>query len=264
MSSLLLEAGSSIISQIIQFTIGFVLALFIYYFPDQKWDSKSKNDYIIIIATSLLGILFPLEIYGLIPIIAALSKIGFPLYTTLPLIISNTLFNTLVPFFDPSFTWRTGIPRIVMAFLAGIIAGVIAKTFRFANNGFLKRSILNPVFHKPESAVETIKSYLKSLGIIGIYLIIGVIANHFIERFDITQIIFRLAYAPQLGFLAKYFLMISTRSLFLLAMVTLNVLINPIRLSGIFTLFGIKGISLYTGYLSCLITVLVILSLAIS
>ncbi len=260
MPNFLLEAGGSIVAQIVQFAVGFVLALFIYYLPDQRLSSERNNDYLIIIAASLLGLLVPLGIYGLIPIFVALSKIGFPLSMILPLIISNSLFNTLVPFFDPTFTWRTGIPRIVLAFLAGIIAGVIAKTFRFAN-GFFEKSSLNRVFQKPESAAKTIKSFFKSLGIIGIYLIIGVIADLFLKRFDITQIIFRLTYAPQLGFMAKYFLMISARSPFLLAMVTLTVLINPIRLSGVFTLFGFKGIGLYTGYLSSLIMILIILSM---
>lgn len=261
MSSLLLEAGNSIISQIIQFTIGFFLALFIYYLPDHKLDSGNKHHYLITIVTSLLGMLLPIGIYGLIPICAAITKIGFPLYATLSLIISNSLFNALVPFVDPTFTWRTGLPRIIIAFLAGIIAGVNIKAFRFADNGVLEKNSLSSVFHKPEGFAQSIKSYFKSLWVIGIYLFIGVCAELLLKRFDIVQIIFQMAYAPQFGFIAKYFLMFSVKPLFLLAMVTLTALINPLRLSGVFTLLGIKGIYLYTGCLSCLIMILVTLSM---
>jgi uncharacterized membrane protein YraQ (UPF0718 family) len=261
MSNLLLEAGKSIISQIIQFTIGFILALFIYSLPNQKLDSGNKHHYLTIIVTSLLGMLLPIGIYGLIPICVAFTKIGFPLYATLPLIISNAIFNALVPFFDPTFTWRTGLPRIIIAFLAGIIAGVSIKAFRFVDNGVLEKNSLSSLFYKPEGFAQSVKSFFKSLRVIGIYLLIGVCAELLLKRFDIVQIIFQMAYAPQLGFIAKYFLMISTKSLFLLAMVTLTALINPIRLSGVFTLLGIKGIYLYTGCLSCLIMILVTLSM---
>lgn len=260
MSSLLWEAGNITLSHFVQFTIGFVLSIMLYYIPVPVEKAEKHNGYVTIIAAALLGMLFPLGIYGLIPIIVALSKMGFRFNTLLPFLLSNTLFNSLVPFYDPSFTWRTGMPRVILAFLAGVMVGLVVKFFRYPTDGLLRINFTNRIFHKPESAGKALIIFFKSSAWIGISLIIGVCANLLIQRLGFSNLI-HLMYTPQLSHLSRYFMILSAHPLFLLAMIIVTSVINPIRLSAIFMLLKTNGISLYIGYLSFLTIILVALSM---
>lgn len=74
---------------------------------------------------TLLGMVIPLNTFGLIPIFIMLIKAGIKPHLAVPAMISNYLFNMLVPFSTPNFVWNTGYLRVIAAFLIGIGGGII-------------------------------------------------------------------------------------------------------------------------------------------
>lgn len=257
MSGLIVEISNNIIFHGLQFIIGFIFAFFLNYLPYQE----KRADYLKVICFSFIGMLLPLGIYGIIPIIGVLSVKGFRRFLMVPIIISNTIFNTLIPFTDPGFTWKTGVPRLLMAFVTAVIAGITLKKFqnRFMSEDYFRINLLNKLFAKPDSFRFGIKNFFKSLMVIIIVLIPGIIINLLFKQYGMNQIMY-LMYIPQFRFLSEIFVFISIKPAFLLSFHILGQLLDGLRIFGLIFLFRFKGLRFYYLYLLLYVIGLILLS----
>ncbi len=87
-------------------------------------------------AAAVCGAALPFGVYGALPLAAAALYVGGD--AALAFIASNLLFNALVPFTDPTFIWRTGYPRVILALGAGLLAGLAAGRFKDAGRGLFR------------------------------------------------------------------------------------------------------------------------------
>lgn len=106
-------------------------------------------------AAALCGAILPLGIFGSLPIASAALAIGVGAESVLAFLTSNLLFNTLVPFTDPFFIWRTGYPRVILAVAAGIGVALVGRRLKGSGRGLLRD---RPLPAAPETAPATGKS----------------------------------------------------------------------------------------------------------
>jgi hypothetical protein len=115
MFDLIVEIGISVLSNVVQLMIGCLLSISIYYLAAKNLKSIKSNlagDTAFIAAFSLLGALLPLGPYGVVPVFSALLAAGLRPFIALPLLISNAVFNMLIPYNDVGFAWKTGTNRV--------------------------------------------------------------------------------------------------------------------------------------------------------
>jgi hypothetical protein len=84
------------------------------------------------------GAALPLGIFGALPIAMAALALGTGAELILGFLTSNLLFNTLVPFTDPFFIWRTGYPRAILAVAAGIASALVVGHLKGSGRGLLR------------------------------------------------------------------------------------------------------------------------------
>jgi len=119
MFELITEVGWVVFSNVIQIAVGSVLAAIIYKFSIRKchvFKECPPYSMLVIVASSLLGLLLPLGTYGVIPLALLLLAVEMTYENVLPLVFSNAMFNMLVSFVDQSFSW-SGILRCTGIFV---------------------------------------------------------------------------------------------------------------------------------------------------
>ena len=89
--------------------------------------------------------------------------LDFRIYQLLPLLISNSLFNMLLPYTDVSFIWSTGIKRVILAFIAALLLGILLminkKSDELIKNEILNNEIANNLLKKETLEKELINLY---------------------------------------------------------------------------------------------------------
>ena len=208
-------------------------------------ESSLVKDLIAICCTSFFGILLPLQTYGILPIAFVFLQMGMRVYVVLPILFSNILFNTLVPYYDASFVWKNGYPRILFAFLAGISMGIIIRFLADKKWAFQLNKMetkLDPSFH--------VRSYFKNvhhqLMFIGIFLISGVVLNVLFSHFILNVFLDAVFTSPEFSELSRTYPRLNVvNPFFLLALATFYTVINITNLSGLFALIKPKGVFIY-------------------
>lgn len=246
---------------------GYIISVLIRLFCEEKLRTLRHSflvDLTGIFILSLSGLLLPVDSYFLIPLIIALIIIGLKAHMVLPMIVSNSLFNMLVPYTDPGFTFKTGIGRVVLALIAGILAGLLIKKFKTGRSSLLRESLLNKLSLKPSDKVGIAKQIINSLNIIMPYLLLGTIAHTLFSTYLFPKImnwIFSGPIGTAIPLVFKGYDI--TTPIFLLAMTILGILMNLKNLSALVLLFRLKGIIGYYAYFSTLIMVLALLNFVI-
>lgn len=267
MKEMMMRTGNPVVLGLIQFSIGLIVATILYYIPSFKPKSESKHhstltDYLLIFYSTILGIILPLGIYGVIPIIGVLYRNQFQTMAIISFLISNSIFNLLIPFTDPTFTWSTGIPRIVLALIAGVLSGILLKIFPQYGEILFRSNFLEKLFgkRKPVSVSGMIIRYLQGLLIMVIILFLGQLANLLFQQYGLPSMM-RLMYLPQFSLIARTFMMISIKPFFLLALLVMSTVIDLSKLSLFALIFKARGFGLVTGFYLILIILLILGSL---
>ncbi|MBH1940791.1 permease [Mobilitalea sibirica] len=247
------------IKAILQLGIGTILSALIYKKITLIY-SDTKNNMVIrigmILAGSVLGMILPLNIYGVFPIVIAILAAGLPLCVGLPILISNSLFNLSIPYLDQTFVWRTGGYRIGLAFLAGIIGGLILNRWKISTRSIVKEHILL-TYEQQKDASKITTLISKNISSTGLYLIVGVIINVLFQQYLLWSIIEYIINNPGMSSVAMYFAGLNVvNPIFILAMNIVNMFMNLIFLSGIFAFFKLKGIILFVAYYALLVGIL--------
>lgn len=252
MFDLFAEIGASVVSNIAQLIIGCLLSIPLYYLAAEKMKNIKSgfiSDTALIVAFSLLGALLPLGPYGVIPIFAALLAAGLKPFIALPLLIANTCFNMLIPYNDVSFTWRTGIERVIFALFAAILAGMAFRIFVGRGKGLLRLDNITALGEINGNLKGSFGIIARNISLAGPYLIVGVIVDTVFHKYiwwDFLNFITHNSYTDFIpGFFSRFNV---TNPLFLLALTIALILLDLVRTFAYALIFRLKGLSVYYIY----------------
>lgn len=249
MLEVLILVANSAAAEALQLMAGLILSVALYWVLcrlPRALRFSSRQELAIISITATVGLVLPISGFAIVPIIAVLVNSGYPPFTVLPMLFSNFLFNMLVPLSDVSFTWHSGFRLVMLAFAAGISAGIVLKVVLKRNRSVVNWNAVHDISLKPYNLQGIIKSFLNSANIIMPYLLIGVIANTLFLNFAFMKIMGWVNTGPIGTIIPVIFKGYDiTTPVFLLAMAILAMLMNLRNLAVLALIFKPKGIILY-------------------
>jgi len=145
---------------------------------------SGKAAFLPLLASSLLGIVSPLCMYGTVPIIAALGKKGLPHYLLASFMVSSILLNPNIFLFTFALGSSLAIMRFLLCLLSGFLAGLLILLF-FANKElFSFEKFTNSKDDETAAKNKTFfKDLFKALRITFPYLLIGITLSTLFERY---------------------------------------------------------------------------------
>lgn len=262
MPALLFNIAGTTVINIIQLISGCVLAVFFFRIFKSRPMCKvqsSKFSFAFIFTFSLIGILLPLGIYGIIPLIAAMLAVGFGSHTAGALLVSNVLFNMLVPFNDPSFVWRSGYRQVLLAFAAGLGAGIILYAGKVLNSKILRQKYM-PSIREHSSNIRMFLMIIDdSIKKLGVFLVFGAIAEAIFQKYLLSNIVNAFYYNSFTAAIPTFFGRHDVSNpLFLLTFTIIYMLMNMINLFALAAIFKFRGLVSYFGYYLLLAVILAI------
>lgn len=179
---LIFEIGGSLLFEILQILLGCLIAYGL--FKALNGENELVNDlnkeiYLIPILASILGMALPMGLFGIIPIMLSAFLIGLRFPLVVPMMVSNFLFNMLVPFTEVGFSWRTIWLRIIIALIMGVAAGVITGLFK-VDTGSVLRGNLDGETAGSKRFLSFVNQYLNKAGV---FLIIGLILEVIFKKY---------------------------------------------------------------------------------
>jgi hypothetical protein len=249
MSAFLYTATDAFASSIVQFAVGLALALlvrrlsFFGRLGARLGPASGHAAWVAVVASALVGSLLPLGPAGTVPIAAAALSLGFGAELAIPFLCTNLFFNSLVPFTDPTFIWRTGYIRFLFALVAGIVGGLLALRAR-ASALLAFRSSEERIGFGPHA-----RDVLASLGIGAAFLAAGALADAAFRRCVLPAIMAFAYTSPLASFIPNFF---ATRNVvnpfFLLTMRIVTVLTDFCALAALALILKPRGFLRYFAY----------------
>lgn len=130
--------------------------------------SGRKGTLLTICACSAAGMLLPVGSFGILPAAAALWLMGLELPFAAALIVSNFLFSLYMPITYAVFLWSDNVVRIALAFLSGILAGLVCShSGRTARDAF-RKGAFDKLFEGQRGKTNyllILKDYVESAGL---------------------------------------------------------------------------------------------------
>lgn len=259
--TIMILIGKTLLFQMVQMLAGCLLAYALWKMLEGKPGAVSelnREKVLVTILASLMGIALPMGIYGMIPMVLVLVRLGLRFSLAVPLLVSNFLFNMLVPFTEVGFSWKSGLLRMLLAVGMGIAAGLVLSRIKTDPAGLLRTVGLK---ENPKGPIGLAHSYLMAAGV---YLILGVVLEvifkeyffyDFVNVVNISQIS-----AVVFGFVKGYDI---TTGLFLINMILFNLVVNVITLSGVLFLFKWRGTLVYYAYFCVWVMVFCVINIFI-
>src|SRR5271169_7041042 len=252
MMSAIAAITTSAVFNIIQLLAGCILAIPLLRFASGRLSLLGNNPGTVFAALaffSVCGSLLPLGVFGAAPLFCALFAAGLPVPAALSFLCSNLLFNTLVPVGDPSFIWKTGYGRPVLAVAAALLAGSLRLLSRYRAAYLVRPQRLTPAVGASASPATAVRSaawfFLRALP----FVVLGTAAEGVFQRFLLPEVIQFLAANPATS---PVFGFMSSRNVgspfFLLAMWVLVGVIDLAKLSTLAVILKAKGLLAYIGY----------------
>lgn len=262
--TVIIDIGRSLILEIVQILMGCLIAFGFIRALGGKRDligELNREILLMTILSSILGLLLPMDIFGIAPIILATCAVGLRLSSTIPMIASNFFFNMFVPFTDVGFNWKTGWLRVVIAFIMGISAGLLLSAIKVDNRLILRGD--------PENQTENPKNFLafinKYMSRAGLFVIAGIILEVIFKEFffyDLVNVINISSIAAVVfGFVKGYD---TAAPVFIMNMIIFNLIINLKTLSGVIMLFKRKSVIGYYVYYCVWVLVFCIVNIFVS
>lgn len=255
MNGILLDIGTTLLSNGWQILAGTVIAIPLHYLPRVQWEKEGEcacarwKKVFIVVLVAFGGMVLPLGIYGVIPMAIALLARGLSFSLVLPLLVSNLLFNMLVPYADPSFIWRTGTPRVLFAWFAGVAAGVLFTALKSDAGDLQNGKWIKVLPGESLNINNIIVNSGRNIIILACCLIPGAVINSVFHRVLWVKFIQILYTSSQTAFLPRLFASLNvTHPIFLLAMTIVMTLMDLTRLSAFFAILKPRGVLLYVIY----------------
>jgi uncharacterized membrane protein YraQ (UPF0718 family) len=195
------------------------------------------------------GALLPLGLFGAVPIAAAALSAGTGAELVLAFISSNILFNTLVPFSDPFFIWKTGYPRVILALAVGIAAALTAQLFKDAGRGLLRDRPLPSAVAEAPGLGAGARYLLASFGATCPFMVLGALAGTAFRSYGLGALMNFMFTNPLTHALPYVFAQADvTNPFFLLATRILMTLTDLSGLAALALILNIRGIVAYFVY----------------
>ena len=132
----------------------------------------------VICLAAFLGLVSPLCMFGTIPLIAALGQKGVPQHILASFLVSSVLLNPNLWLVSFVLGWEIALARLVLAFLCGLVAGVVVLY------GFKKRELFLFDHFSIEKRKRTFFLDLaRAFRVTAPYLLIGVTLTALGERY---------------------------------------------------------------------------------
>lgn len=263
MFGFLTDAGNYVLSGIVQMFAGTLLAIPVYKLVCARITKRRTSlagDILLMMAVSLTGVLLPLGTYGIVPLLFAAVAAGLSFYTAAPILVSNMLFNMLVPFTERGFSFESNIGRIVLAFTAGTCAGLLLRAAKIDRTAVLRNNILKEPAEKPAGLTGLLRAAGANINAAGPYLILGALAATAFYRYLFNDIM-SIVYSSHLGSAASGALLGRNATLnpfYLLAVTVLNLLTDLSKWSALSMILKLRGVAGYFAYCAILGVILVI------
>ena len=206
---------------------------------------------------ALCGSALPLGSYGILPLVVVLGAAGLSAPASTAFLVANRFFTMLVPSSDPSFIWRTGYGRPILAVAAGILAGVLLLFVGKGRGSVLRSSAVQADDERPLGPKL-------AAGLVGglawkaaIALVVGVILQAAFQGCVLREIVTFLFTSPATSPVASFFAQRNVVGpLFLLGTWCITVMLDFVGLSALALVLKPKGLLLYVGYCAALAAVL--------
>ncbi|MCX8131058.1 MAG: permease [Clostridia bacterium] len=251
MFQIITDASYLVIGILAQVLIGCILGILLYAplrrLFDKGLEKRNRRDKILhALIASISGVLLPLGSYGIIPVVLSASAAGVGVRLIVSFYISNSLFNTLVPYFENTFTWGLGIKRAIIALLAGVLSSYVIGAIKLTGSRLLRLEIPENLLGQENGIKRFAFTGNRILLSIGAYVIIGAVAESFFYAYALGDIR-TWFYSASAGlefarFLTKYDV---GNHIFLIAIYVFNSLMSPLKLSSLLALWNIRGVILY-------------------
>jgi uncharacterized membrane protein YraQ (UPF0718 family) len=262
MMSTITAATTAIVVNALQLLAGCILAIPLYRFASGRL-SRGGSDrgavFVSLLLFAVCGSLLPLGVFGIAPLFGALLAAGLPFPAALSFLCSNLLFNMLVPLNDPSFIWKTGYGRPILAVAAALLAGCLCLLA-----GCRAEPIVRPrgLTRADERTVE-LGTSVRSVGRFFVcalpFVFVGTAADVVFRRFLLPEVLQILAANPATSPIVGF---MSSRNVgnpfFLLAMWVLSGIIDLAKLSTLAVILKPKGLLAYLGYFAGIAALLAI------
>lgn len=262
MPTLFFNIAGTVAFNLIQLAAGCILGVVVFTVFRGKaasFDDKQGSGIIVAVMCSLCGIILPLGIYGIIPLIAAILAAGFKGYAACALLVSNIAFNMLVPYTDPAFVWRTGFRQVIFAFIAGLLAGIILTLTDDSEDKIFKRRYM-PVLPDSPSMLKMVVGFADdNVKKLGLFLVAGVAADTVFRRFILGAVVNTFYTNPVTRAIPDFFGgQDVSNPFFLITFTIIYMLMNLVVFSGVISIFKFRGLILYFGYYLVLAVILAI------
>jgi hypothetical protein len=260
MLDLVQETGKAFISNGIQLILGTLLSIPSFFIKIKPQSQSAVKTVLLILISVLFGMIFPLGPYGLIPLAAALFSGGVQAFIILPFVLSNSIFNLLFAFNDPWFVWGTGIRRVIFAFGTAMVAGLLIYFTRLNDESLVSNRLNQSSIAYREDFPGAMKSLMRNLATVGIFMTAGVIADTFFNKYAIWKI-FEIFYMnPQTAQIPQFFSSYDVdKPFFTLLTVIFKLFTNLTAMSAMVYLLKRKGFMLFIGYYGSLASVFALL-----
>lgn len=262
MMSTITAITTDVVVNAAQLLAGCILAIPIHRFASRRlWllGNGRGTVFASLLLFSVCGSLLPLGVFGIAPLFCALLAAGLPLPAALSFLCSNLLFNMLVPLRDPSFIWKTGYGRPILAVAAALLVGSLCLMARCRAEPLVRPRGLT-------RAVDRTVDLGTSVRLVGRFFVwalpfvfAGTAADGVFRRFLVREVLQFLAANPATSPIVGF---MSSRNVgnpfFLLAMWVLSGMIDLAKLSTLAVILKPKGLLAYFGYFAGIAALLAI------
>ncbi|MCX7710900.1 MAG: hypothetical protein N2484_13765 [Clostridia bacterium] len=262
MNLLVFKIGNAVFLSILQLTAGYLSSVLLYSILKRNKELPKQSrtfELIGILFSSTGGILLPLGPIGAVPILATALKGGVRVCFVLPLLISSVLINTSVLLTEADFFLEANINRIILAFVAGAVSGIVAKVIRINVERIFRGEILENFAIKSTVLPDISKTIRNGIYIAGPYIILGAAANVLFHTYLFFDLITWFFSNPSSSFAAKILFSYNApvKPLFLLAASAINILFNLLAAVSLMIVLNVRGFLACYIYYSLIILLLV-------
>ncbi len=258
MPALFFSIAVNTASNVIQLIAGCLLAIITHSVFKGRIDDALDTDGLkrlsfkrtaIIALLSLTGVILPLGIYGIIPLIAALLTAGFNSYAAGALLVSNVMFNMLIPGSDPGFIWKNGYRQLIFAFIAGFAAGLLVLLASKREGSAVRQRYMPQIKEDPSKPKMLVLLADDSFRKLGLLLVAGVIADTVFQRYMLGSIVNAFYSNPITEAIPTFFGGRNiSNPMFMLTFKIIYMLMNLINLFVLTAILKFKWLIRYFGY----------------
>jgi uncharacterized membrane protein YraQ (UPF0718 family) len=260
----LIQAGKDLIINIIQISMGGVLAIiFLGLFKGrlEKFQTSPVKNNIFALGIIILGTLLPLDTFGILPLFAAMIAAGVGYNKAVAFLVANAFFNMTVPYTDIAFTWKYGVLRPILAIVVGSLACFILYILKKQDFEVLRKNNVSILFKEFQGGIGFIKCIGNGINLFAPYLLVGVLANTVFKNYVLNNVLDLIFKSKATSFIPNAFSSLNVTNVFFLLVLNIAVmLMNFIKLSAFIAALKIRGVLVYY---ACYMGVALVLSVSI-